>query len=243
MGAVASKTVVDQLVFYDSTYPHRWLNAFGPDVAKWLEEGVATPYQAANLLACCTTTVVSAGSGDSVVNVAGATGGALVITTGDKTDDGFNIQLNGAAFKFAAAHPAYFGIRLKSDEATQDDFLFGWASPATTDLLAAVVDGLFFRKIDGSTSLAFVAVKDSTETIVSGVQTFTANTYYVYEIVYDGSLVHAYINGVLVASIAVSNLSFPNDEYLTPSIHFISGEDFVNTLTIDWVRAIQLATT
>jgi len=95
MGAVATKTVADQLVVYDSAYPHRWLDAYGPDVVKWLEEGVQTPYLAANELACCTTTVVSTGAGDSIANVAGATGGEILITTANLTDDGWNIQLNG----------------------------------------------------------------------------------------------------------------------------------------------------
>ena len=243
MGAVATKTVVDQLVVYDSTYPHRWLDAYGPNVVKWLEDGVETPYQAANELACCTTTVVSTGVGDSVANVEGAAGGGILITAGDLTDDGFNIQLNGAAFKFGLAWPAYFGMRMKSDEATQDDFMFGWVTPADTDILGGVVDGIYFLKVDGSTSVAFVVEKDSVASTVAGVQTFAADTYYVYEMVYDGAVVNAYINGVLVATIAVGNLSFPNDEYLTPSLHFITGEDANNTMTIDWIRVIQLQTT
>jgi hypothetical protein len=241
MGVLASKIVNDQLVLYDSSYAHRWLDAYGPNVVKWLEEGVQTPYLAANQLACCTTTAVSAGVGDSIVNVEGAAGGGILITGGDKTDDGFNIQLNGESFYFASAWPAYFGMRMKSDEATQDDFLFGWCLTGT-DLLADAVDGVFFRKVDGSTSVAFVVEQDSGETVVSGVQTFAADTYYVYEIVYDGAVVSAYINGVLVASVAVSNVNFPNDEYLSPAIHFIMGEDANNTMTIDWVRAIQLQT-
>jgi hypothetical protein len=242
MGVLASKIVNDQLVLYDSSYAHRWLDAYGPNVVKWIEDGVETPYLAANQLACCETTVVSTGVGDSVANVQGAFGGGILITTGDLTDDGFNIQLNGASFKFGLAWPAYFGMRMKSDEATQDDFLFGFGSPATTDLLGGVVDGIYFLKIDGSTSVAFVVEKDSVAATVAGVQTFAADTYYTYEIVYDGTVVSAYINGVLVASVAVGNLSFPNDEYLTPGVHFITGEDANNTMTIDWVRAIQLQT-
>lgn len=242
MAQLASKTVNGQLVYYDAAYPQRWLDARGPNVVKWLEEGQATPYQAANLLACCTTTTVSVGAGDSIVNVAGATGGEIVITTGDKTDDGFNIQLNGESFYFASKWPAYFGIRFKSNEATQDDFLFGWCI-TDTDLLGGLTDGLYFRKIDSATSVAFVAEKGSVEAEIAGVQTFASNTYYVYEIVYDGSYVSAYIDGVLVASLAATNLAFPNTEYLTPSVHFISGEDFVNTATIDWLRAIQIQTT
>jgi hypothetical protein len=243
MANLASKTVNGQLVYYDAAYPHRWLDARGPDVVKWLEEGVATPWAAANYLACCTTTIVELGAGDTTVaNVAGATGGEILISPAAADTDGANIQLNGESFYFASKWPAYFGIRFKSDEATQDDFLFGWCI-TDTDLLGAVADGIFFRKVDGATSVAFVCAKGSVEAAVTGVQTFTANTYYVYEIVYDGSYVTAYIDGVLVASIAATNLSFPNTEYLTPSLHYLSGEAPLNTATIDWIRAIQLQTT
>jgi len=239
MAVVATKTVNDQLVYYDAAYAHRWLDAYGPNVVKWLEEGQQTPYLAANSLACCTTTLVTTGAGEAIANVAGATGGEILITTANLTDDGWNIQLNGESFYFASAWPAYFGIRFKSDEATNSDFLFGWCI-TDTDLLAARTDGIYFVKVDGSTSVGFVVEQDSAATTVAGVQTFAANTYYVYEIVYNGSVVSAYINGALVATVAVSNVNFPNDEYLTPSLHFITGEDATNTATIDWIRAIQV---
>ncbi|RQW79241.1 MAG: hypothetical protein EHM79_20830 [Geobacter sp.] len=243
MATLASKTVNGQLVYYDAAYPHRWLDARGPDVVKWLEEGQATPYAAANNLAGCTSTIVEAGAGDTTIaNVAGATGGQILITTAAADNDGANIQLNGESFYFASKWPAYFGIRFKSDEATQDDFLFGWCI-TDTDLLGAMTDGIYFRKVDGATSVAFVAEKGSVEAAVAGVQTFTANTFYVYEIVFDGDYVTAYIDGTLVASIAATNLSFPNTEYLTPSLHYLSGEAPVNTATIDWIRAIQIQTT
>jgi len=72
MGVLAQKTVNDNLVYYDLAYTWRWLDAWGPNVVKFLEEGVATPYAAANSLAHMTTTLVNL---STIANVAGAAGG------------------------------------------------------------------------------------------------------------------------------------------------------------------------
>ena len=77
MPVLATKTVNDQLVYYDYAYPNRWLDAFGPSVVKFLEEGFY-PLQAANQPAWGTATLVNA---STVAAVGGAQGAQFIITT------------------------------------------------------------------------------------------------------------------------------------------------------------------
>lgn len=240
MGVLAQKTVNGQLVYYESGYEYRWLDAFGPAVNKVLEEFVHGRVASADTLAGWTTTLVEGGGGESTVAlVQGSDSGELLLTSDAADNDGINLQLLGEAFKFAGNLPLYFGIKLKANEATQDDFLVGLCI-TDTDLLGGMTDGTYFRKVDGSTSVSFVCEKNSAETEVSSVLTFAANTYYVLEFTYDGTSINAYVDGTLVATVAASNANVCNDEYLTPSIHFLTGEAVLHTMTIDWIRTVQI---
>lgn len=240
MGVYAEKTVHGQKVIYDSSYEHRWLDAYGPAVTKVIEEFVQANFQADDSLAAWNTTLVETGAGETTLAlVGGSATGELLITTDAADNDGANVQAKGEAFILSGSLPCYFGIRLKAGEATQSDFLVGLCI-TDTDLLQGMTDGVYFRKVDASTSVSFVVEQDSGETETAGVLVFAADTYYVLEFVYDGMNVYAYVDGVLVATVAASNANFPNDEYLTPSFQFLSGNAFVETMTIDWIRAIQI---
>lgn len=240
MGVYAERTVNGQKVAYDSSYAHRWLNAWGPAVNKLIEEFVQTCFEAADTPAAWTVTLVETGAGETTLAlVGGSSSGELLITTDAADNDGANMQAKGEAFLLSGNLPAYFGIRFKASEATQSDFLAGLCI-TNTNLLGGMTDGVYFRKVDASTGVSFVVEQDSAETETAGVLTFAANTYYVLEIVYDGSFIYAYVDGSLVATVAASNANVPNDEYLTPSVHFLTGEANAKTMTIDWIRAIQI---
>jgi hypothetical protein len=96
---------------------------------------------------------------------------------------------------------------------------------------------VYFRKVDASTSVAFVTEKDSTETETTGVLTFAADTDYLLEFYFDGTSVEAFVDGV---SVATHTADIPDNELLTPSIHFLTGDAAAETMQIDWVRAIQI---
>lgn len=51
---------------------------------------------------------------------------------------------------------------------------------------------------------------------------------------------YVYIDGVLTATIADTDVRFPNDELLRLSLEVISGEAVANTCNIKWVRLIQI---
>lgn len=228
-----SKYLRGNLVFYDG---QSWIDAIGPNVVKFVEEFVNTPFEAADTPGAFTVTLVEGGAGETTVALkAGADGGVLLITTDAAENDGANIQAKGEAFK-PATYPVYFGCRFKIAEATQSDFLIGLCI-TDTDLLGGMTDGIYFRKVDGATTLAFVLEKDSTETSTS-YGAIAADTWYTLEFFFDGTNVDWWVNGVAQTRPATTNL--PNDEWLTPSVHVLTGAAAAITAEVDWIRAIQI---
>jgi hypothetical protein len=185
-----------------------------------------------------TVTLVEAGGGESTITKPDAVGGALLLTTDAFENDGVSMQLAGEAFELTSDQRlVYFGCRFQINDATQTDFLVGLCITDTA-LLGGMTDGVYFRKVDGSTSLAAVIEKDSTETTTTGVHTMVDATDVTLELYFDGTTVEFFVNGVSVASLSGANL--PDNEALTPSIEFLTGEAVANTMQIDWVRAIQV---
>jgi hypothetical protein len=236
MGQVHSKRIAGNYVEYQD-HEKRLIDARGTDVIKLFEDFVLCGAVASDSVPGWTTTLVEAGAGESTVALQDGSGGELLITTDANEDDGAQIQKAAEAFGFSTSQKAtYFGIRMKAGEATQSDFLVGLCITDTT-LLGGMSDGVYFRKVDGSTAVSFVTEKDSTETEATGVLTFAADTYYLLEFYFDGTSIEAFVDGVKVAQ---HTTNIPDDELLTPSIAFLSGNAAAETMTVDWVRAIQI---
>jgi hypothetical protein len=212
------------------------VDAFGPDVVKFFEDftGIVA---ASDALVGWTTTLVEAGGGESTVTIPDGSAGTLLLTTDAAENDGINLQKIGENFGFSANQQAtYFGIRLKISDAAQSDILAGLCI-TDTDLLGAMTDGVYFRKVDGSAALAAVTEKNSSETETAAVHTMVADTFVTLEFFFDGSSVAFFVDGVQVAN---HTLTIPDDELLTPSIHFLTGEAVAKTATVDWVRVLQI---
>lgn len=234
MASVHSRRVNNNLVYYSGSR-YRALDAIGPNVKKFLMDMVNHPVDdTTGDLVGFTATVVEIGAGDSVHAL---TDGTLVITNAGNEDDGVNLQLKGEAFKPASGNYIYFGIKLKISDATQSDLLVGLCI-TDTDLLGGMTDGIYFRKPDASTTLSAVLEQDSTETS-STAHTMVADTYVTLEFTFDGSNLDFYVDGIALTRPVQSNL--PDDEFLTPSIHFLNGAAAVKTCTIDWWRVIQVS--
>lgn len=231
-----SRYVNGNLAFYNNNR-HRLIDAIGLDVVKFEDDFIVFKSAAADALVGWTVTLVEGGSGETTVATQDGAGGELLITTDNAENDGANLQVIKESFGLlASTRNVYFGIRMKSGEATQSDFLVGLCI-TDTDLLGGMTDGVYFRKVDGSTSVAAVTEKNSTETETTGVLTFAADTYYILEFYFVGATVYFYVDGVLVAT---HTTNIVDDELLTPSIHFLTGNAAAETMTVDWVRAIQI---
>lgn len=238
MADVIGQRVSGNLVYIDrGAHMRRVIDAIGPDVIKYLNDFVGGHAHTTDGLLGWVITLVEAGAGESTVTIPDVVGGALLLTTDAADNDGINLQLDGESYELTTDQKlTYFGIRLRSGEATQSDFLVGLCI-TDTDLLGGMTDGVYFRKVDASTSVSVVTAKDSSETETTGVLTFAADTDYTLEFFFDGSSVEFFVDGV---SVARHTLTIPDDEALTPSIHFLSGNAAVETMQIDWIRAIQI---
>lgn len=232
--ALHSRRDFGQLVYYDG-HQKRIIDVQGPDVVSYkltARELHATAINPDNW----TTTVVEAGSGLSEFDVADLIDFTGKLFTAADENDGINVQLLGEQFKFDSSHRSYFGIRFKINDVTQSDFLCGFCITDTT-LLAGMSDGVYFESLDGSTALAFVAEKDSTETTEAAVGTLADDTLKYLEFYWDGTKLEAFVDGVSVYYATPANL--PDNEELRLSMHFLTGEAVAQTILIADLRAFQ----
>ena len=240
MSNTHSKRVKGNLVFYEGANQADWIDAIGSDVVKYVDDFVHLPVDdTTGDPTGWTTTVVEAGTGDTLVTSANVAGGAMLITTAGNENDGANVQLNGEAFKLVPGNPLIFGARLKMSDVLQSDFFIGLAI-TDTDILGGVSDRIGFESLDGSADIKFMIEKDGTETLSAALHTNVNDTYVRLNFYYDGiGTIMVFVNGVQVASVTtLTNL--PNDEELRVSLQFLNGEAAAKTLTLDWVRCIQI---
>jgi hypothetical protein len=239
--SVETVTVQKALVFRDAEYTHRWYDAIGPGVVKYINEFIGPPSDdSSGDMTEWNITVVEVG-GTSTHVVTDLEGGALLITCAGNEDDGVNLQLGATAGENVALLPGqhcYFGVEFAINDVDQFDAMFG-VNVTDTTALTAPVDGVFFRTVDESAVLNFVTVKDSVES-ATAVATLVDNTYITAEFLFDGSTVSAYINGGLISTTANSAATFPDNELLRLTLAVLSGEATANTCTIKWVRLIHL---
>jgi len=239
--SILTKQVRNATVYYDSLFPWRWYNAYGSGVCKYLQEFVALPVDDATHAPLDFTNTLT---GASTAEVTDFAGGALLITSAGAEDDGYRLQLGHAStgvgrnFNFIAQYPFYFGINLAVSNASETDFFVGLAV-TDTDALGAVTDGIYFRKVDGDTNVYFVAEKNSVES-ATAVLTMMGAQYRTFEIYYDGITAFHYVDNALTGSISRLDPHFPNDELMRLTIEFLTGSADVRTMTIDWVKILQI---
>lgn len=236
MANVSQRRIAGNLAYCAKNNPKILYDAFGPDVVKFYDDFTRGDLLSADTLVGWTKTLVEGGAGESTLTFPQASGGALLITTDAAENDGVNLTADGESFSMTASQKAlYFGARLQISNATESDLFVGLSITAT-DILGGVTDSVGFRKVDGTTSLLSLTEKDSSET-TSTALTVVAATNYDLEFYWDGTSVEFFVNQ---ASIGKHTATIPNDELLTPSIHFLTGSANIRTCQVDWVRCIQI---
>jgi hypothetical protein len=240
--SIEQVTKRNALVFRDNIYTHRWYEAFGEGVTKYLQDFATIPSDdSTGDPTEWEVTVVEAGAGVSTAVVTDRAGGALLVTTAGDEDDGWSMQLGAAAGEsvdLSSQYPLYCGIRFALNDATQTDILFG-VTVTDTAVLGGVTDGMYFRKVDASTSLNFVTEKGSAES-ATAVGTLADATYITAEFLYDGGTVRAYFNGTEQTSTADTATTFPDDQLMRLTFEFLTGEAVANTCTVEWMRLIHV---
>ena len=239
---VETTTINNALVYRDATLSWRWYDAYGPSVVKYLTEFVSLAAdQATTDPIEWTANFTEVGAGVSTATLADSAGGALLIQTAGDENDGWQMQLAGAAGEnvlLDGSYETYFGIKLQIDDATESDLLVGLCV-TDSDCLGAVTDGVYFRKVDGTTTMNLVIEKGSVE-VATAAQVVEADTDYILEFLFDGRQLRAYVDGVLLTTLERANVSFPNTEELRLTVEFLTGEDAVKTCTVGWLRMIHL---
>lgn len=234
MAGVSMRRLRGNVLFHDKSNRKSILDAYGQDVVKYSDDFLNSGLAAANAPLGYTVTLV----GTSTITKADAVGGAIILTTGGTENNGVTMQLAGESFGFAVAttYLTYFGIRLQISNATESDFIVGLCI-TDTDLLAGMTDGVYFRKVDGSTALACVTETGSAETETTGVHTMVAATNVNLEFYFDGTSTVFFVNGTAVATHTAGH---PTTELVTPSVEFLTGSGNARTMQIDWIRAFQV---
>lgn len=172
-----------------------------------------------------------------------ALGGSLLLTQKATTDnDGSQIQLAGAPFKFAANKHLWFEALVKTAAgATEIDMYCGLA--ADTEDLTGVADnmaqdGALFHKDDGATTLKFSSSKDGTNDTNASAGTWTTGWHTLGFYVNGVTSITPYFDGT--AKTAVST-TICNDEALSPILGVRNGDaTTTQTLEIDYVKCVQL---
>ncbi len=182
-----------------------------------------------------TTTVVSAGTGDTEFDPNDTGNRVGTITPADNDNDGGNYQLLGENFICTSSQLWYASLEGQHSDADQSDLFFGVAV-TDTDLLGGVADAVYFESLDESLDINFVAEKGSAETVAAAVGTMADATDSLFEIFWDGTRLLAYLDGVKVSDSIPANL--PDTEAMRLSIQHLTGEAVVNTFNVKRLRAI-----
>lgn len=176
--------------------------------------------------------------GKSQVHLLDGVGGKLRLLTGAVENDGINMLLSPRAFELTSDQHLYFGLfGVTINDVTQSDFFAGLAVRDSA-ILGGVTDRVGFQSLDGSTDMKVLLEKDSTETLSAAVHTLVDATAVDLEIYWDGATIEFFVDGVSVATPAVTNL--PNDEALLAAIEFLTGEAAAQTFDADKLVVVQI---
>ena len=240
MARVNSRYELGNLVFYADGLRHRWVDAVGPNVIKYIDD-----FSGDQGLENWIETAVEAGSGSSIMSNVNAEGGIISLLAAGNDSDGLQIQkLPG--FKATASDPIYFGVRwaIHGCGAGSCSVIMGLCI-ADTSLNAGMSDGIYFRSASAETTLGLITEKNSTEA-ASTAGSIVVDTYYTDEFFFDGAAsptVYHWHDGAYVAG---ATTYVCQDEALAVSLSFLAeaahGEN-VAGLYVDWVRCIQLLAT
>jgi len=235
--ALHSRHIRGALAFHESSNRHSLVHAIGQDVYEY--ELTSDNLNATTVdPSGWTATVVEAGSGTSEFDANNTAGRVGTITAAANEDDGAQYQLLGENFELTSDQDIYAGVELQIDDVDQTDILFGICVTDTT-LLGGMTDGVYFESLDGAATISTVTEKDSTETQNDSAGTLVDATDIKLELYFDGSAstVYFYIGGSLVNT---HTANIPNDESLTLSLAFLTGEAVANTCNVKWLKAIQI---
>lgn len=184
---------------------------------------------------------VSETTGGATQALGDGRGGWLVLTATASDNDTIELQQVKEGYTIQSGKKAWFKTRFKVSDATQSDLLLGLAILDTSLLVSVTTDGMWFRKDDGDAAIDFVVRIDNAEAVAAtAIGTLVDDTFITLGYYYDGATtVFVYIDEVLVGSytLTAAQLAALDDETLSISIAFMTGEAEAQVSTVDYVGA------
>jgi len=186
-------------------------------------------------------TTTEAGTGSATEALTSADGGVLLLTNAAGDDDFDSLQWAGGSgsvyesYLFDASKDFFFKCRIKTSDATQTDVIVGLHITDTTPV-AAITDGIYFLKSDGSTTVSLVVNKDSSATTTSA-GTMADDTWTTLGYYYSSKdrKFYIYKDNVLVGTSV--NTNAPDDEEIAISLTIQNGEAVAKTMSVDYLVA------
>lgn len=237
---VRSRHELGQLVFYDSSYRHRWLDAIGPNVVKFIDDFAACLEEAA-----WESTAVSNGTSTSIITVYNSEGGVVLFAPAENDNDAIQIQSINEGFKLTDNDPLYFGARwaVTGCAAAGSFEVFIGLSNKDTTLLTGGTSCAGFNVTAGSDQIGFYISKASSGTTQSLLASLTADVFHITEFYWNGSdTIYSWIDG---ASGTSHTTQIASAQSMAVSISVTNnGADHATTntngLLVDWFRCVQL---
>ncbi len=178
------------------------------------------------------------GVGAGTTAVQAGRGGLLRLTTTAADNDNRWIQRNNPTFQIVAGKRLFFQARIAQvSEATQSDLAVGLQIAVAANNFLTPVDGLFFRKDDGDTTLHLVNRAASVETVVDLLTNFAAATAYRLQFFFDGiDSVWAAVNGTVLNKMTPAALP---SVLFGPTIGLQDGDAVARNMDIDQILVLQ----
>ena len=227
-----------QLIYYEAGQRQRIVDAIGPNVIKYIED-----FGGDNPADTWIDTLVSAGSGTTLIAGRSEAGGSISILAAGAEDDGAQLQ-KLLGFVATASDPIYFGCRWEftGTGAGSCDVIIGLVDQDTS-AIAGATDMIAFRTKDADTALDLVTEDNTSETELELAATITVDTWYTNEFFFDGKAtpsVHAWHNGTYIgastAGIEQTNGLALTIAYLNGAAHGANNAG----LHVDYIRCVQL---
>ena len=187
-------------------------------------------------------------AGVAAVAVSDALGGVLsVVTTTTVDDAGYIAQYRGGngagtagdiaeTFTFTPGKESFFATRFSLSDVLATDFMVGLMLGGAT--IAAVSDGVFFRKTNGSNVLQLVSSIIAPGAVSAQLRPMVNATFVEAAFHYNGiDRVNAYMDGQYAGGVGVANLP---TRTLAVSFGVQNGDAIgTRTLLLDWIVAAR----
>ena len=182
-------------------------------------------------------TTTEAGTGSATEALTSADGGVLLLTNAAADNDFDSLQWGAPyeSYLYESGKDFFFKCRVKVNGATQSDMIVGLHITDTSPV-AAITDGIYFLKSDGSTTVSLVVNKDSSATTTSA-GTMADDTWTTLGYYYSTKDRKFYIYKDNVQVGTSVNTNAPNDEEIALSFTIHNEEAVAKTMSVDYLVA------